>query len=560
MKSNLPKRRLIPKWRQTKATFATAEAAPKSPPSVGEAKAMKLAPDSFDAETFDGIVELWQTHREPGVLGDILSFSAFPDLQERILGIGRQALASGAPVTSSQRFVIAGLADPSTTEDDIENRLEGPPSNEVVMPYRGAIRRLRELLRTSPDDAIALMDYAQLQAAIGCNETAERSLLAARDLMPDSRIVLRSLARFYVHKGDYDQAHALIRRHTRTQRDPWLLASEIALADAAGTTSQFVGKARRLIVDSGKAAAASHTELAGSLAQIELASGNLKKAREYQRLALLAPNDNVIAQAVDRELQFGIALNTPAIARAIETSSEARVLRAWTAQEPEAVERYALQWHDEEPFSSRPMSLLTTMYAYGRQTDQALRWIRTGLRADPSDRGLMVNLAFVHACAGATEEAHQAISKARRAHGMKAEPFLRATEGLIAYRHGNFDDGDRLYGEAFEIFEKHFAANGNVTTYCLLSQAVAAIEHRHPGAHAIVARAIAAGKAKPSFDAKMMLKIVARSNAEVPKPDKTEAPAARLASQWVYDPAANTLTERPGLTAPGAQSIVVLKS
>lgn len=96
----------------------------------------------------------------------------------------------------------------------------------------------------------------------------------------------------------------------------------------------------------------------------ELKVGNLKRAREAQRRALLAPNDNVIAQAVEFEAAFGIALNTPPATAALTHAAEARLLQAWSSANPDEVEKHALSWHGEEPFSSRPVQLLTALYAY----------------------------------------------------------------------------------------------------------------------------------------------------------------------------------------------------
>lgn len=569
MKAILPTRRLIPKWRSVRRTLATQEAAPTptsvSPPAAqrssgaGAHPAAEPPPEELpvDLDEFEQAVALWNEHQEPGILGDILSFSIHSTLERRIIEIGTKAIRGGAPVTPAQRFVIRHLAHTNGDSEDLQLLEPGAPGKAQTQPFAESIRKLRALLRTDPSNALALLDFAQLQAAIGRNDVAERALRTALGEAPNSRLVLRSLARFYVHAGENEQAHLLVRRHERTPFDPWLMASEIALADLVGIPSAFLAKGRRVLVEAGKTPPSNFTELAGSLAMAELGAGNLKKARELQRLALLDPTDNVAAQAVDRELQFGIALNTPNIMRAIASSAEAQLLQSWFGLMPEAVEQHAINWHSEEPFSSRPIQLLTALYAYRGQLEKAQRWLLGGLRSDAEDRGLLINLAFVQARSGDTEQARLTMLKTRRLYGDEVEPYMCATEGLIAYRHGKFEEGDQLYAQAAELFDAPAKRRYNASTFCLLNQAIMALTFQHPRVAEIVARTNDALAKRPNPDATMLLKVTASA-------ELTEAPAReqenhqRLTSQWVFDPKRNSLTERKGLTAPGASPIVLL--
>ncbi|MDQ0612241.1 Flp pilus assembly protein TadD [Variovorax sp. W1I1] len=574
MKAMLPTRRLIPKWRQVKRSLATNEAAASvsttktsgtsEKPRDGNTRtqptpSLKI---KVDLEEFEQAVALWKEFKEPGVLGDILSFSMYPSLQRRIIDIGTQALQIGAGVSTTQRFMIRHLANTNGRGDDLLLPEPGSNAKDQVRPFAQPIRRLRELLRTNPRNPLALLDFAQLQAAIGHNDTAERALQSALGLAPSNRLVLRTLARFYVHAGDPERAHLLLRRNARTPYDPWLISSEIALANLADTHSTFLTKGRRMLVEAGKSPSSNFSELAGSIAMVELEAGNLKKARELQRIALLDPTDNVAAQAVDRIRQFGIALNSPKIEHAISSSAEAQMLQAWLTSDPAAVENHALDWHNEEPFSSRPIQVLTALFAYKRDTQRALNWLSVGLRSDSEDRGLLLNLAFVQARAGHLEQARQTILKTRRLWRQDAEPYLLATEGVIAYQLQHFDEGDRLYSNAIALCEKLDGQQGNISTDCILNQAIIALELQHPRAAEIVARSNDAMTKKPSREALMLLKIVtSEANApELPQPAlQEESQRQRLTSQWVFNSKTNTLVERKGLTAPGAKAILLLE-
>lgn len=417
------------------------------------------------------------------------------------------------------------------------------------------MRRLRYLLRVVPDNPLALLDLAQLQAALGKHRNAERSLRAALGLAPNSRIVLRTIARFLVHANRADEAHRIVRRHERTSNDPWLMASEVALADAAGITGTFLGKAKRLLLDGGAWAPAHITELAGVVAMAELRAGNLKRAREAQRRALQAPNDNVVAQAVEFQTDFGIALNTPPVTRALAVASEARLLQAWATGNPEDAERNALAWHAEEPFSSRPVQLLTALYAYRGQFERATRWAKAGLLTDSEDRGLLVNLAYTYARWGELQKAEDTIRRLRHLHPKTSEPFAKATEGLIAYSRGLFDVGDSCYDHATQLFAR--AHERAVAAYCRTNQALSALDCEHPRLAEIVGRANELLHRFPSPDSLMLLRT--RATAGVSPKAQQPRPLRRL-SQWVFDPETNTLTERPSVTSVGASPIVILNS
>lgn len=542
MKANLPARRLIPKWRPVATTLQTPDAVP-----IPVARSQALVSDS---EEFDFAIKHWRQTKTPGALGDVLSFGVHPDLAEKVATLGYEALRTGASVTTVQRLLIRDIAKhhgliPASFEGAIS-------SSDDVHPFQGPIRSVRALLKSAPDNALALLDYAQFQAAVGRIDRAERAIRTALALRPDNRLVLRTAARFFVHAGKPDLGHALIRRHVRTATDPWLMASEIALADAAKTQSQFLGKAKRLLFEHKKIAAGQITELAGAVSMAELASGNLKRARETQRQALLAPNDNVIAQAVELRSKLGLQLGGVTIERAIAASSEARVLQAWVDAAPGDVATYAREWHVVEPFSSRPVQMLSTLCAYQGDHEAALRWIRVGLLADPADQGLLINLAYVQVLGRDYVAAAAVLRRLKAMKLSEVEPFTLATEGLMAYQHGAFAAGDVYYGTAVAMLDR--SRRPEVSAYCLLNQALAARENEHPDSEAILAKAKIALRGNMSPDSTMLLKV--RTEPQVNAPAVNEKAERRL-SQWIFDPAKNTLTERTGVTSVGDKGLIL---
>lgn len=540
MTSTLPTRRLIPRWRSTVQTLRRLEAASTS-------DLPKSSPVSDSEAELANATHTWHSTHSPGVLGDVLSFAMDPTLADRAIAVGSEAVRVNAPMSELQRQLVETWG----AEQSVPPHIVVDSSSSGLRPFQASIRRLRALLRFAPDNALVLLDFAQLQAAVGKSASAERALLTAVSLAPSNRLVLRTMARFLVHANRPDEGHQLLRRHRRTSVDPWLMASEVALADAAGRTGEFLSKARRLLRDKGAFRPEHLTELAGVVAMEELKGGNLKRAREAQRRALLAPNDNVIAQAVEFEDAFGIALTSPAAAAALTHAAEARLLRAWVSADPDGVVKHALSWHAEEPFSSRPMQLLTALYAFRGELVQAVDWGKAGLTTDPTDRGLLINLAYAYAKGGNRQGAAHSIRRLRQYHQRSAEPYALATEGLLEYREGNFDVGDRLYSAAAHFFKT--ADQPSIEAYCRVNQALAAHDAQHPRVAEILHLAEELLSKHPSPDSLMLLR---SHSADILRVPDQQPLGRRNLTQWVFNAPTNTLTEKPGISAVGASPLV----
>jgi len=543
MKSTLPIRRLIPKWRPVATTI--------NEPEAGSHKAPPNKVIRGDEAELERAIAQWRVERTPGFLGDVLAFSVHRALIPKILDVGAEARKLNAVMTTVQSSLINEL-----------NRTDGDgnllPASALDMsiethPFQQSIRRLRALLRSRPDNSLALLDMAQLQSAMGKSKAAERSIQTALSLAPNNRTVIRTAARYWVHTGNAELAHQMLRGHQRTPGDPWLMASEIAIADLIGAPSSFLSKGRRFLIDN-KSFSNSHlTELSGAIAAEELKSGSIKKARHAQRIALLAPNDNMIAQAVENRQLFNIALEGAQVESALANSHEAQVLKAWLERKPDLAELHAKAWHGEEPFSSRPIQLLSTLYLFQGEYKQSEQWLAAGLVADPLDRGLQINLAFLKARAGQGGQMLAILRRLRTQHPKESEGYARAIEGLFEYAQGHFDVGDHMYGDAVRYFEQ--SKRLDLASYCRLFQALYALEFNHPQAQEIVKLAQSALKISSTPDSSLLIDI--RSKPEFQSKLSNDDQGMRRMTQLVFDPVKNTLMIKDGLTAVGAKAVVI---
>lgn len=532
MKSSLPRRRLIPRWRSVSQSLRT--------PETG-ALSGRIVPYRGDDEALEESVAQWRANPTAGHFGDVLSFGVHAELISRVLDIARESEQKGTPTTRVQDVLVKDLRD----DDDGSN--SNVDMEEGTSPFQARTRDLRRLLRVAPSNVLALLDFAQVQIAVGKQGAAQRTIKSALSLAPDNRLVLRTAARFLVHIGEEERAHELVRRHPRANVDPWLMASEIALSDLTSRDSTLLQKGRRLLKE-GKVRAEHLSELAGAIASVELWAGQTKAARSAMRIALLHPTDNVMAQAITEQRSLGVRLDEPHMRMAISISSEAMLFEQWRAHDAKAAERHALEWHREEPFSSRPVQFLTALHSLRGDYETADRWVRAGIRADRNDFGLLCNLAFTSAALGKLQEAEFVVKKARRSES-RTDPHLTATEGLIAMKRAQWQSADELYLDAIATFEASVSPAD--AALCRAYYAQAASEASHPDAAAIRAAAEEAVSKAPSHDALFLLG-APRTQAVAIVTDEL-----RRTSQWIFDPVANTLTQKVGITAKGAPAIVV---
>ena len=327
-----------------------------------------------------------------------------------------------------------------------------PPEDEQP-ELRAQIARLRATAHSDPRNAIAWAEQARHYASLGQPEAALRAMRRALALAPAHRYFLRAAARLYVHTGECDRAHALLRASPRTAGDPWLLAAEIAVAEVADRSSRNVSSARRLLGDGGWGAW-HKTELASALATLELKEGRERRARRLFDQSLNSPNDNALAQAewVSDRLR-GVKPRLAEARESVPRSFEALSLAAVAEGKiPDALAE-SWRWLLDQPFSAQPATFGSYHAGQIRDFERSLAFARRGVLANPVNSTLRNNAAFALAQLGRLPEAEDELAHVREAELDEHErSVIRATRGLIAFRSGDPERGRALYAEAIAGF------------------------------------------------------------------------------------------------------------
>ena len=270
-------------------------------------------------------------------------------------------------------------------------------------------------------------------------------------LAPSSRFISRSAARLFSHIEDFDRAHKILVNNPWISKDPWIIASEIAVNSARGRNSRFVKRGKEIIA-SGNYHPFSYSEMASAIGTLEMQNGSRKLCRNFMNIALERPNDNSLAQAEwllgenrDLSLCFGNY-------DYLKNKAEADCRYAYFKDDFKAALCSGIDWIADYPFDPDPIYFSAEMaYTFVKDYETAIDIIKLGLRANSYDIGLLNNLAYCYALSGNLEEAESILDRVDiKAMSLSNETkiCLIATRGLVEYRKGLIENGYHLYIQA----------------------------------------------------------------------------------------------------------------
>lgn len=309
---------------------------------------------------------------------------------------------------------------------------------------------LKKKLQIDQYNGIIWVDLAREYVIIGKPDKAYRCMQTALQLAPDNRFILRSASRLFMHLNKYDQAHYILKKAARLKYDPWLLASEISVASAIEKSSGNL-KFGQGLIESQDFDDSDLTELSSEIGTIELGWGSIKSAKKLFRKSLIDPNDNSFAQAAWVNGHFP-ALDLPEKGIQVPCSFEALAIQNVFMQKWDDALNEVLQWLNDMPFSSRPVSLASYIASTALEDfDLSIKILEYGMIANPKDNLLLNNLTFALLNKGETQKAEEIFSNIHMGEDSEFDSIIYlATKGLIFFKKGLFDEGRKLYHQAIE--------------------------------------------------------------------------------------------------------------
>ena len=447
-------------------------------------------------------------------------------------------LASGeAAIAQAAARVIADSSIPedSVLRSEAQRVLSGERGHPLTDP-KSVIRHGRHLLKIDYRNPVLLTDIALALTSLGHELSAERYIKAALALAPNSRFVLRSASRFFLHTGDDQRAHDILKAAPRLRADPWLQASEIAVATVRGRPSMLKKSTLRELLDAEKIDLQC-TELASAVATVELLSGETKRAKKLFQKSIERPNDNSLAQAEWAAQRLKLVVDEQALSTPLSFEAKSNFAFRQLSLD-EAIEQ-AILWSQDEPFASRPHNFLAFLYCLSEQfTDAEFAALRA---EDLEDRDVIahqLNVVFARIQQARLEGIAEELNRlAVHSDAKNHVPHLLANMGAYFYAQGDFAAGRDAYRKAISAAKARSDRRLEALGYAFFARA--AVRHGDELAAGLVkeATAVVERVAEPG-SILIMRKIV-----EAPDRLKLDRAATTIVTKriWAWDASTNTL-------------------
>ncbi|OXG06184.1 hypothetical protein BC749_102156 [Flavobacterium araucananum] len=316
------------------------------------------------------------------------------------------------------------------------------------------INNLKKKITNSPHNPVLWVEIARFYSILGQDKRAEKALLNALYLAPENRYILRSISRFYVHIGDFDLAHDIIRKSNLTKIDPWLMATEIALATLRERNSIFT-KTGIQLVNSNNFHPFNVSELASSVASVELKNASVAKSKKLFQQSLICPNDNSLAQAEWASQEDRSLMNVDPNKFNLVNSFEASAREFFDGGNWQESINYSKKWFFDQPFSKLGVLFGNEVASRKlRDNNQAVEIAKLGLISHPHDPHLLNNIIYALSLQNKLNEADHFLKKIKK-EDLNSRNYigicLTATTGLLYFRKGFHDLGRKYYAEAIKI-------------------------------------------------------------------------------------------------------------
>jgi hypothetical protein len=451
-------RRVIPNWRSFKKTV-----------HLGELDNINLNTKSIEPPlSIDHYIEDWKENKTLSYAGDLMSAASLNGHKKNdIVLTAAKFVIDNSEFSTKSQISLANIILETDKSNNIFQKLENisvddfPAFIDRELIWK-RIQDLKKAIFQYPFNPIYYVELSRNYSILGQSKQAIESMKIALQFSKENRFVLRSAIRLFAHYDEIEIAHDLLRKNRLTNIDPWLTSSEIALATLRGRTSRFMKKGEEMI-NSKNLSPFSITELASSLATVELLNGAIKKTRLLFKSALIAPNDNTLAQiewASKKDKSLGI--NPTGFN--VNHNFEALALDKFNNGELEEALDNTTRWFLDMPFSKRPV-MFGSHIASSLLNDQekSRAFLKAGLISHPNDPQIINNLVYSLALENRIEDAMEYLSKTASQKNIEksTEICLKATRGLIHFRTG-FHELGRLYyreaiGEAGEIKSAYYS-------------------------------------------------------------------------------------------------------
>lgn len=453
-------RKVIPRWRDFKTTLALGE--------LHSAIASERA--ITGNESLAEQLEDWHENRSLAFATDLVGSGFVLGKNDEIDEAANFILSSESHSTELQKRIARQATEPlQSTHPSVSEEIVANSGDELITQSKERVKRYRKQLRDGLRNPIKFVELAREYATLGSIHKAIRAMDTAVGLGSSNRFVLRSAARLFVHTGDIERAHLVLKRAPSLRSDPWLLAAEIAVSSLREHTSSHIRLAMSQIEDANYSSF-DLSELTCAIATLEMDNANSKFARKLFRRALRSPTENSVAQAVWASRSMS-GLSVEVRNYDVPRKYEALAWSQFTQGILDTALEHGKNWIRDQPFAVSPVTFTGMIATLMDDFDQGETVYNFGLRANPDNATLRNNLAFALASNNEPDLAEVELNRIEKAGLTVPERIVvTATEGLIRFRQGLPDEGRFLYRCAIKLAQENHEINYVVRALVFLAR------------------------------------------------------------------------------------------
>ena len=325
---------------------------------------------------------------------------------------------------------------------DIENNLK--------------ISRIKKILEKYPRNAIRWVDLSLCYTTIGEEEKAIKAMKVAVQLDKNNRFVIRSGVRLFLHYNQYDYAYYLIKNSDLLNYDPWVNATYISVSQLLDRSINNLKESKRFI-ENKNFSKFDISELACSIGTLQLSMGKDKEAKKMFKEAIIEPNDNSAAQLqwISKnvtKIQEIEKLNT----EKIKNNYEFETIQKCYLEEFEDALKNAEKWINDELITTNPNLVASSIYSsVFEDYEKGEEKIIEGLKKEKNNVKLNTQLAFCKINKGELDIAENLLNKLENENIEKEnEIFILADKGMLNFRKGREEEGEKYYREAAQLASK----------------------------------------------------------------------------------------------------------
>jgi len=324
-----------------------------------------------------------------------------------------------------------------------------------VSDNQEGVNKLRKLLIKYPWNSIRWVELAWHHLLLGNHYKAEKALLVAHYISPNTRYVIRALSRFYIHTNNFEKALYYATKNDIIKHDPWVLSNQIAISNMCKKTSRHT-KNGIILLENTSIHPAALSELASELGTMDYIAGNTKKGRKKFQQSCIKPHENAMAQISWVNRNIGHAGNHEFMYTHTDNDYEAQIYTLMT-EKPDWKKIFEItqKWVAYQPFSKPPIYFGSTIAASLLDDySSAMNLLSAGFAINSNDNIIINNMIYTYTLMGEKKKANNMLPLINNKKLTDYEKVcLLATKGLIEYRFGNVQKGKTLYIEA-ELLSK----------------------------------------------------------------------------------------------------------